>query len=91
MIEGRPDAKTPHDAYFYRTEAVRSGKWKLKGKELFDLSADMAESKNLANENPDVVERLKKLLAEHKAELSKNKRPAGQVGASPAKKKKKKK
>ena len=54
--------------------AVRDGKWKLtcdydgsKAK-LFDLSADVREEKNLAGENAEVVERLKKaVIAWHEA------------------------
>ena len=77
LIEGREGARTPHKAYFYRTEAVRSGNWKLKKNELFDLSKDVSESKNVAQHNPEVVARLKKLLDDHRRELKKNKRPCG--------------
>jgi arylsulfatase A-like enzyme len=80
LIEGTKGAKSPHEAYFYRTEAVRCGKWKLKKNELFDLSEDVSESKNVAKQNPEVVTQLKKLLDEHKRELKKNKRPCGIVG-----------
>ncbi len=60
--------------YYYaadRLDAVRSGRWKLflatsEGRggsdhttpRLFDLDADPAESKNLADQHPDVVDRL---------------------------------
>ena len=79
LIEGREGAKSPHEAYFYRTEAVRCGKWKLKKNELFDLSEDISESKNVAQQNLEVVTQLKKLLDEHRDELEKNKRPCGIV------------
>jgi len=89
LIEARPNAKTPHKAYFYRTKGVRSGNWKFIDKQLFDLSADISESKNLAAENPEIVARLKKLLEAHKAEMAKEKRPCGRVGSAQPKKKKK--
>ncbi len=77
LIEGRKAARSPHKAYFYRTEAVRCGKWKLKKNELFDLSKDISESNNVARQNPEVAAELKKLLDEHKRELKQNKRPCG--------------
>ena len=88
LIEARRGAKTPHEAYFYRTKGVRSGNWKFIENKLFDLSRDISESKNVAAENAEVADRLKKLLAAHKAEMSKEKRPCGRVGAVPQKKKK---
>ncbi|MCP5114627.1 MAG: arylsulfatase [bacterium] len=46
--------------------AIRDGRWKLNlpqaGPELFDLSADLSEKRNVASENPAVVERLKATL-----------------------------
>jgi len=77
LLEERTGAKTPHEAYFYRTEGVRSGHWKLKGKELFDLVNDISEQHNVAKDHPDVLARLTKLRDDHKEELSKNRRPAG--------------
>ena len=77
LLEGRDGAKSPHQAFFYRTEAVRSGKWKLKGKELFNLETDIGEKKNVASTNPEVVKRLSDYLTAFKADLAKNKRPAG--------------
>jgi arylsulfatase A-like enzyme len=88
LMEGRKGAKSPHEAFFYGTEAVRSGKWKLKGRELFDLREDIGETKNLAGDNPEVVKRLGGYLAAHKEDLSKNKRPAGGPPKQPRKKKK---
>ncbi len=91
LIEDKPDAKTPHDAYFYRTEAVRSGKWKLKGDQLYDLSADISESKNVAVANPDVALRLSQLLVDHRAELKANARPSGAIAGAKKKRRKPKK
>lgn len=50
--------------------AVRDGKWKFhinydgSNPQLYDLSKDISESDNLAEENPEVVERLKKAVFE---------------------------
>jgi len=79
LIEGRPDAKSPHQAYFYRTEGVRAGDWKLKGKQLFNLADDISEQKDVAKSHPDVASRLSTLLDMHKKELSMNGRPAGSL------------
>ena len=65
----------PHDALFWRTggpgghNAVRRGNLKLVrlGKaepELYDLAADIGESKNLAAEKPEVVQELVSAIAE---------------------------
>lgn len=65
----------PHDTLFFRTggpggnNAVRRGKWKLVrlGKaapELYDLAADIGESKNVAAEHPQVVQELVTAIAE---------------------------
>ena len=63
----------PHAHLFWRTGggqsyAVRAGSWKLvrNGKqpdELYDLSKDIAEAKNLAAAQPEVVARLSSELA----------------------------
>ena len=73
-----------------RLAAVRSGKWKLhlgaarrgKGKRgnsggLFDLEADIGETKNLAAKNPEIVEKLRAIAKAFGEELSQNLRPAG--------------
>ena len=88
LMEGRKGAKSPHQAFFYGTEAVRSGKWKLKGRELFDLDKDIGETQNLAADNPEIVKRLGGLVAAHKEDLAKNKRPAGGPPKQPRKRKK---
>ena len=54
--------------------AVREGKWKLVeqyegGVELYDLSADIGEKTNLANEQPKVAADLQKKLAEWRASV----------------------
>jgi arylsulfatase A len=79
LLEGRADATTPHEEYFYRTKGVRVGNWKLIDGKLFDLSQDISESNNIGQGNPETVERLATLLSEHKQEINRNKRPFGTV------------
>lgn len=68
-------ATAPHDTLFWRSggpggnNAVRRGNWKLVrlGKdepELYDLAADIGESKNIAAEHPQVVKELVTAIAE---------------------------
>jgi arylsulfatase A-like enzyme len=75
--------------FYYRNnkiEAVRLGKWKFRMQgprpnaatgviELYDLDNDIAESKNLAKSNPDIVKQLRTLAANYDAKLKANKRP----------------
>ncbi|MCK5173047.1 MAG: sulfatase [Planctomycetes bacterium] len=83
LLLAEPGAKSPHKSYFYKETGVRSGKWKLvtKGKasELYNLEEDLGERNNIASKHPRIVNRLRKLLTEHVAELEKNKRPAAFV------------
>ncbi len=82
IILGKSGAKTPHDRFFYqqggRLAAVRSGDWKLfvKG-QLYNLKDDLAEKKNVAQANPEVVKKLRGLLADFQKDLAKNSRPVG--------------
>jgi arylsulfatase A-like enzyme len=67
-------ARSRHEALFHfqtdKLAAVRAGRWKLMATgELYDLEADIGESKNAAGENPDVVKRLEAKLAEARADL----------------------
>jgi len=63
---------------------VRRDKWKLrpsnKTLELYDLEADISESKNVAAANPQVVEELQKLVADYDADLKANSRPIWRSG-----------
>ncbi|MFT5523640.1 MAG: arylsulfatase A [Pirellulaceae bacterium] len=78
-----PKVPSPHREvgyYYYRNgkvEAVRQGKWKLRPgqNELYDLNADISEAKNVATENPQVVQALKKLAVAYDADLKANSRP----------------
>jgi arylsulfatase A-like enzyme len=83
--------------FYYRNEelqAVREGQWKLhlalpkrSNVELYDLEADMGESKNVAAGHPDIVKRLSALANQVRADLGdsntgvkgSNCRPAGRV------------
>ncbi|MFZ5831387.1 MAG: sulfatase [Planctomycetota bacterium] len=131
VIAGEPDARSPHEAFYYyaagELQAVRSGRWKLHfphdylsvagtpgtdGKPanfenlkpkaieqsgihgiasrhgyevertelaLFNLEGDPGETKNLAADHPDVVERLSRLAEPARAELGDA--LSGRVGA----------
>ncbi len=46
---------------------------------LYDLEADIGEKNNVADQHPDVVERLKALLKAFDAEITKNSRPVDRV------------
>jgi arylsulfatase A-like enzyme len=74
VLVGNP-ATPPRDAFFYYRglvlEAVRSGPWKLhleKG-ELYQLDHDIGEAKNVAEQNPAEVKRLRALAETMKDDL----------------------
>lgn len=98
VLEARPGAKSPQEAYYFywgdALHAVNSGKWKLHfphpylhiiegGKDgkpgkgetrkmelsLFDLDTDISESKNVADQNPEVVKKLQMLGDKIREEL----------------------
>ncbi|MDN5205608.1 sulfatase [Fulvivirgaceae bacterium BMA10] len=73
-------------------EAVRLGKWKLHSLKsngwneaeqgeftvsLYDLENDISETQNLADNHPEVVERLKKMMEDFDNQLTKEARPVG--------------
>ena len=70
-------------AYWGDLQAVRWGDWKLRiadGKEaLYNLAEDISEKKNLAAENPEIVEKLKIAMKDFKSKMAKEVRPAGLV------------
>ena len=75
-----------------RIEGIREGDWKLlvpipekstglapappSGPMLFDLAKDPGERKHLAAENPELVERLRRRMAELDSEVTAGERPA---------------
>ncbi len=72
--------ESPREAFFYYLKhdllAVRSGKWKLHlgrdGKslrELYDLKEDIAETTDLVDQHPEVVDQLEKLAERWRMEL----------------------
>ncbi len=75
LLKGEEGAR-PRKRFIYGTEGVRDRKWKAirnketKTFELYDLSEDISESRDLAREYPDVLARLKHELALHQRELS---------------------
>jgi len=86
LMEGKAQAKSPHDAYYYykgaRLAAARSGKWKLvlkKQPELYDLAAEISEKTNVAADHPDIVKRMTDMMNKFDADLKANARPVGKV------------
>jgi len=84
LLLGQPNAKSPHQAFFYykadNLRAVRSGKWKLHTNgELYNLQKDIGERRNVAKQNPDILMRLGKYLDQARQDLDdpKNCRPVG--------------
>jgi arylsulfatase A len=84
LMSGTPNAKTPHAAYYYyfrgTLHAVRSGDWKLFVKtragrgskqilQLYNLATDIGETKNVAKENPKVIDRLMKHIESARQDL----------------------
>jgi len=80
--------KSPHEAFFYHRisnlDAVRAGDWKLhffpKNKiALYNLKDDIAETKNVANVHPDIVQKLKQYADTFNKDIAKNSRKAAFV------------
>ncbi len=79
---------SPHEAFFYHQhgnlKAVRSGEWKLhvngnKPVALYNLEEDISESKNVMEENREVVDKLLSYVDEFQNDIEKNNRPAAFV------------
>lgn len=98
LMFGEDGAMSPHEEFFYykqnSLEAVRSGKWKLHVRkadeeihELYDLDADVGETTDLFDEQPEVVAELSAKLDACREDLGdeatgatgKNVRPIGRV------------
>ncbi|MHC4884315.1 MAG: sulfatase family protein [Planctomycetota bacterium] len=97
LLTGEEDA-SPHECFYYymqnSLEAVREGKWKLHLRkrgdeilELYDLEADVGETNNLFDSEPEVVARLMKHVEAARVDLGDssvdvvgaNVRPKGEV------------
>jgi arylsulfatase A len=82
LLSGENGAKSPHDAFYYYSDttiqAVRCNKWKfreVKGEvELFNLEEDISESKNIAADNPEMIEIMRQIRDEFDKELKADKR-----------------
>ncbi|VGO16225.1 Arylsulfatase [Pontiella desulfatans] len=93
LLKGISGGRSPHQAFFYATDGVRMGRWKLMLKEhamsqqqgplpaLYDLSNDPGEQHNLYEEHPDVVDRMQPLLEQHAEDLAEHSRPLGKESA----------
>ena len=88
IISGEKGARSPHEIYYYykgnRLESARQGKWKVRrsGKksqsvELYDLDNDIAESKNLSQKNPELIETILKKMDKFDKDLKLSQRPIG--------------
>lgn len=75
-----PDTPSPHDGFAYYwmndLEAVRDHRFKLHFTKhgeptpaLFDLTVDVGETRDVAEEHPDVVERLEAMAAAYRTDL----------------------
>jgi len=78
---------SPHDTLCWRNgenAAIRKGKWKLfRARDhswLFDLSSDIGEQKDLADKRPDLVDQLKKELANWEAGMKQPQWPCRRTG-----------
>ncbi|MBE0675582.1 MAG: sulfatase-like hydrolase/transferase, partial [Bacteroidales bacterium] len=78
ILSGKRRAVSPHETFFYHRgnnlTAVRSGMWKLHRKdndiyELYNLGSDISEQNNVADENPQLVDSLNRLMIEFDAEM----------------------
>ncbi|MBL8220765.1 MAG: hypothetical protein JNL62_16150 [Bryobacterales bacterium] len=74
MLDGKPSAGSAYKAFYSyhmnQLRAVRQGDWKLHvSGELYNLAADISESKNVAADNPRIVARLKGSMEEARADL----------------------
>ena len=75
VLLGKKGAKSPHEIIYYEDMGVRRGDWKLvrNGRdaklELYDLSKDLGETKNLAESHPELTQELLALCIAHGEEV----------------------
>ncbi len=78
VLQGKTE-EALHDALYWDgdsgTWAIREGKWKLtfsrsKKLELYDLDADIGEKNDLANQQPEIVQRLQKKFKAWRSQMA---------------------
>ncbi len=84
LLVGREGARSPHEHFFYhqadKLRAVRAGRWKcFRSSQLYDLSVDLGEKKDVAGLHPGVVGRLQEVMNAFDLEISANQRKVGLV------------
>jgi arylsulfatase A len=81
LMAGAAGARSPHETFYYykgkTLEAARSGRWKVRLDELYDLENDIGETRNLAGEHPEIVQRIKASMRDFDQDLKSNSRPRG--------------
>ena len=85
LMTCEPEAKSPYEAFFFhdgrgRLRAVRAGAWKLHlgaKPALYNLKSDIGEESSVAADEPETVERLRRLARQFEQELLKSRRPVG--------------
>ena len=81
ILLGKKAAQSPHHHHYYENEGIRRGNWKLVKKgsrsELYDLSKDLGEKKDLSGSHPELVKELDRALQKHASSIAANLRPAG--------------
>lgn len=87
ILLGKEGAKSPHEILYYGDGGLRQGKWKLvcyrqkaeRFVELYDLEKDLAETNNLASQEPERVKAMQAFLGKHVTDIKTNNRPAAFV------------
>ena len=88
-----PNSASPHEVFYYyradELQAVRAGDWKLHlmSGALYNLRTDVGETRDVAADNPGVVERLERRAAQARDDIGdsvqgvtgKNLRPCGRT------------
>ncbi len=75
LLKGEKNAKSPYETFCYyrglKLQAIRQGDWKLhlaKG-ELYNLNSDISESKNVAEDHPQIVAQLREAAKQTEDDL----------------------
>lgn len=76
LLKGKTNQQQSHEALYWEfhegktsSQAIRKGKWKAVRQdpdgliELYDLSQDISESRNVAAQNPDVIQTMESILS----------------------------